>query len=114
MSKQVAETLEKARMLMNGGGKHWSRGDYIKHKAGVDGLCYCAFAAVQTAAGVKANELHAIEFLVAALPKAYKEGFSPTECIIVYNDSKHRRWKHIDALFKRAIKLALDADSAAV
>ena len=122
MSKQVAETLEKARALMNSGGKHWMKGDYRGTKKRGGDTCYCAIGALCAVLEVSPDTIDVHDFgseciikLVDALPpKADRKQGSATDCVITYNDAPNRRWKHIDALFRRAIKLALDADSAAV
>ena len=121
MSKQVAETLEKARALMNSGGKHWTKGAFKSTKDGEP--CYCAVGALlETARIDDPNSLEldslggaCLNKLSAALPRTADRSFRSTaDRVVCYNDATHRRWKHIDNLFKRAIKLALDADSTAV
>lgn len=93
---KTSTVLKRALRLLDGG-RRWIKGHYEGRKDGVRAKCYCAEGAVLKVA--QKNPL------VWSRPMGILLGIVGKH-VHIWNDDHHRRWSHVEAAFKRAIKLA--------
>lgn len=93
---KTSTVLKRALRLLDGG-RRWIQGKMYGSKPGVRGRCFCSWGAISRAAmNTNVRSLEADEYLCRAV-----SGNS-----VLFNDAPHRRWPHVEAAFKRAIKAA--------
>lgn len=93
---KTSTVLKRALRLLDGG-RRWIKGVSRGSKAGVRGECYCSMGAIEKALAGKGAFMPVCDVFDAVIG---------TNATALWNDAPHRRWSHVEAAFKRAIKLA--------
>ena len=91
---KTSTVLKRALRLLDGG-RRWIKGNRRGSKRGVRGVCYCVIGAMdKVAEGAFMPACSVFDKAIGTNETAH------------WNDAPHRRWSHVEAAFKRAIKLA--------
>lgn len=117
MSKEIADALDQALVLMNDKGAHWHQGDYMNYfedEYGNEVPAFCSVGAIREVTAGSFYQVNALTSLVtdtlaSILPS---QGILDSEDKIVqWNDEPDRTWADIVAKFTEAKEFALKGDA---